>query len=242
MGILSRMSTIFKSKMNQALDQVEDPRQTLEYSYEKQLELLQNVKRGLADVVASKKRLELQADTLKQQAATLEREAKQALAAEREDLARKALERKQAAQQQLDGLSQQISGLQAEQDKLTAAEQRLTQKVTAFRTQKEVIKAQYTAAQASVKIGEAATGLSEEMADVGLTMQRAQDKTEAMRARASAIDELVDQGTLQDSLSSNGDPIAAELGKISATANVDSDLARLKSEVAANAGGSAAGN
>ena len=239
MGILSRMSTIFKSKMNQALDQVEDPRQTLEYSYEKQLELLQNVKRGLADVVASKKRLELQADTLKQQAATLEQEAKQALAVQREDLARQALERKQAAQQQLDGLNGQIQGLQGEQDKLTAAEQRLSAKVTAFRTQKEVIKAQYTAAQASVKIGEAATGLSEEMADVGLTMQRAQDKTDAMRARAAAIDELVDQGTLQDSLDKSGDPVASELKKISATANVNSDLERLKAEMAA--GGAGAG-
>ena len=239
MGMLSRMSTIFKSKMNQVLDQVEDPRQTLEYSYEKQLELLQNVKRGLADVVASKKRLELQAETLKQQAATLEQEAKQALAVQREDLARQALERKQAAQQQLDGLNGQIQGLQGEQDKLTAAEQRLSAKVTAFRTQKEVIKAQYTAAQASVKIGEAATGLSEEMADVGLTMQRAQDKTDAMRARAAAIDELVDQGTLQDSLDKSGDPVASELKKISATANVNSDLERLKAEMAA--GGAGAG-
>ncbi len=216
--------------MNQTLDQMEDPRQTLEYSYQKQLELLQNVKRGLADVVASKKRLELQADTLRQQADTLEKEAKQALSAGREDLAKSALERKQGLSQQLAGLQQQIAGLQGEQDKLTQAEQRLVAKVDAFRNQKEVIKAQYTAAQASVKIGEAATGLSEEMADVGLTMQRAQDRTDGMRARASAIDELVSQGTLQDSLQPS-DPVASELGKISAKAAVDSDLARLKAEM-----------
>ena len=231
MGILSRMSTIFKSKMNQALDKIEDPRQTLEYSYQKQLELLQNVKRGLADVVASKKRLELQAEKLKQQAGQLEGEAKQALAVGREDLARVALERKQLAVQQLDGLGQQVADLQKEQERLTAAEQRLTAKVDAFRTQKEVIKAQYTAAQATVKIGEAATGLSEEMADVGLAMQRAQDKTDSMRARAAAIDELVDQGTLKDPLAPASDPIAAELAKVSASAKVDDDLARLKAEV-----------
>lgn len=236
MGILSRVSTIFKSKMNQALDQIEDPRQTLEYSYQKQLELLQNVKRGLADVVASKKRLELQADKLKASSGTLEQEAKQALAVGREDLARIALERKQAAAGQLDGLQHQVEDLQKEQDKLTAAEQRLSAKVDSFRTQKEVIKAQYTAAQATVKIGEAATGLSEEMADVGMAMQRAQDKTDSMRARAAAIDELVDQGTLQDTLVAKGDPVAAELSKISATANVESDLARLKAEVAGGAG------
>ncbi len=237
MGILSRMSTIFKSKMNQTLDKLEDPRQTLEYSYQKQLELLQNVKRGLADVVASKKRLELQAEKLKQQADTLEDQAKQALAAGREDLARAALERKQVYAQQIDGLTPQIADLQKEQDKLTAAEQRLTTKVESFRSQKEVIKAQYTAAQASVKIGEAATGLSEEMADVGMAMQRAQDKTEAMRARASAIDELVDQGTLQDPLAPGQDAISAQLNKVQATANVDSDLARLKAQVAGSGSG-----
>lgn len=237
MGILSRMSTIFKSKMNQALDSVEDPRQTMEYSYQKQLEMLQNVKRGLADVVASKKRLELQADQLKSQVGTLEQEAKQALALSREDLARAALERKAAAQAQLDGLAQQIAGLQAEQEKMTEAEKRLAAKVNAFRTQKEVIKAQYTAAQATVRIGEAATGLSEEMADVGMAVERAKDKTESMKARASAIDELVQQGTLQDTLNASGDPVADELAKMQATSSVDSDLARLKAEIDAKKAG-----
>ena len=234
MGILSRMSSMFKLKVNQALDKVEDPGQTLDYSYQKQLELLQKVNRSLTDVVASKKRLELQADSIRQQVEAMERGARQALAVGREDLAKTALERKQAASQQLDSLQQQLVGLQAEQDKLTQAEQRLVARVNAFRNQKEVIKAQYTAAQASVKIGEAATGLSEEMADVGLTMQRVQDRTEGMRARASAIDELVSQGTLQDGLQP-ADPVAAELGRLSAKAGVDSDLARLKAEMGAGA-------
>lgn len=232
MGVLSRMSTIFKSKMNSALDKLEDPRQTLEYSYQKQLTMLQDVKRGLADVVASKKRVELQADQVQSQAATLEQQAKQALAADREDLARTALERKAAVLAQVDGLQKQISELQAEQDKLTAAEQRLSAKVDAFRTQKEVVKAQYTAAQATVRVGEAATGLSEEMADVGMAMQRARDKTDAMRSRASAIDELVDKGVLNDELPGTGDKVTDELTQITAKQQVEDDMARLKAEVA----------
>lgn len=233
MGILSRMSTIFKAKMNSVLDKVEDPRQTLEYSYQKQLSMLQDVKRGLADVVASKKRVELQAEKVRQQAEQMEQEAKQALAAGREDLARSALERKALLLSQIDGLQKQIADLQGEQDKLTLAEQRLQAKVEAFRTQKEVIKAQYTAAQASVRVGEAATGLSEEMADVGLAVQRAQDKTESMRARAAAIDELIDKGVLEEPLQKTGDPLADELAKLKAKAQVDSDLERLKAEAAA---------
>ena len=59
-GLWQRFMLIFKSKASRALDRAENPNETLDYSYEKQLELLQNVKRGVADVVTSKKRLQLQ--------------------------------------------------------------------------------------------------------------------------------------------------------------------------------------
>ncbi len=230
MGILSRMSTIFKSKMNRVLDAAENPQETLEYSFERQREMLQNVKRNLADVVASKKRLELQAIKLKDNLQKLEGQARQALQLGREDLATAALERKAAIQQQLDGLEEQIKGLEGEQEKLAAVEAKLQAKVEAFRTKKEVIKAQYSAAQAQVKIGEAATGLSEELADVSLAIQRAEDKTENMRARAAAIDELVDSGVLDDALET-GDPLERELQQAGAKTQVQVDLERLKREV-----------
>lgn len=230
MGLMARMSTIFKSKVSKALDSVEDPRETLDYSYQRQLEQLQNVRRGVADVVTSKKRIELQAAKLESQAKQWEQDARDALAQGREDLAKEALTRKQSAQQQLDGLHSQLADLEKEQAKLVKVEQQLATKVDSFRSQKEVIKAQYSAAEAQVKIGEAASGLSEEMADVGLAMQRAKDKTESMQARASAIDELLDNGTLDDAMSS-GDHLADELNKMKATQGVDADLARLKQEV-----------
>ena len=50
MGLWQRFKLIFASKANKALDKAEDPRETLDYSYEKQLELLQKVRRGVADV------------------------------------------------------------------------------------------------------------------------------------------------------------------------------------------------
>ncbi len=231
MGILSRISSVFKAKVNKLLDRMENPHETLEYSYEKQLELLRNVKRGLTEVVASKKRLELQAIKLKDNAANLESQARQALQQNREDLARTALERRTLLLQQVSGLEQQIADLQREQDKLVATEGRLQAKVDAFRTQKEVIKAQYSAAEAQVKIGEAVTGLSEEMADVGLAIDRAKEKTEKMQARAAAIDELVEAGNLTDQLVAAND-IDAELARLAATESVQADLERLKKEVA----------
>src|SRR5919109_841474 len=176
-GLFERMSLVIKSKLSRLLDRAEDPSETLDYSYEKQLELLQNVKRGVADVVTSKKRLQLQADKLEQSLVKLETQARQALGAGREDLARQALERKALAQQQLQGLDDQVKGLEAQQEKLVASEKQLQAKVEAFRSQKEVIKAQYSAAEAQVRIGEAATGIGEQMADTGLAIQRAKDKT-----------------------------------------------------------------
>ena len=190
-GLVSRASMITKAKISKLLDKAEDPGETLDYSYEKQLELLQNVKRGLADVATAKKRLQLQEAQLEQNVVKLDGQAREAVGAGQEDLARTALERKSAIQQQLQGLDQQVAQLQDQQDKLTASEQQLQAKVEAFRSQKEVIKAQYSAAEAQVKIGEAATGIGEQMADTGLAIQRAKDKTEAMQARAGAMDELI---------------------------------------------------
>jgi phage shock protein A len=235
MGLMSRMSTILKSKVSKALDAAEDPRETLEYSYQRQLEQLQQVRRGVADVVTSKKRIELQAAQLEQQIQEWENDAREALANNREDLAREALSRKQMAQQQLDGLHGQLADLEKEQAKLVQLEQQLSAKVQAFRTQKEVVKAKYSAAEAEVKIGEAAHGLSEEMADVGLALQRAQDKTEAMQARAAAIDELVQQGALDTPFTSTGDSLKDELNKMKTASSVDSELERLKAEVGSKA-------
>jgi phage shock protein A len=229
MGLFNRMETVFKSKMNKVLNRMEDPRETLDYSYEKQLELLQNVKRGVAEVTSSKKRLELQRAKLMQNIDKLGGQARDAIAANREDLARLALERKAALVQQVEGIDREIAELETQQEKLIASEKRLSTKVEIFRTRKESIKAQYSAAEAQVKINESVTGISEEMADVGLALERAENKTEEMKARAAAIDELMEAGTLED-LTGSKDDIDRELTKISTQGNVESELAKLKAE------------
>ena len=227
MGMFSRMSTIVKSKMNRMLDQAEDPRETLDYSYEKQLEMLQNVKRGVVEMVTAKRRIQQQAAKVRENIERLERQAKQALDADREDLARLALQRKQNALIELQGLDEQIEGMEQEQQKLTIAEQRLQAKVDAFRNKKEIIKAQYTAAQAQVRIGSALGGISEEMSDVSMAMQRAENKTDQLRAKAGAIDELVETGVLDD-FGGPRDDIERELAQLSISQGVEDELAALK--------------
>jgi phage shock protein A len=242
-GLGGRFSTVIKAKISKLLDRAEDPQETLDYSYEKQLELLQNVKKGIADVVTSKKRLQLQSGKLEQQVVKLDTQARQALAAGREDLARMALERKQLAQTELQSLDQQIAELEEQQQRLTENEAKLRAKIEAFRTKKEVIKAQYSAAEAQVRISEAATGVGEQMADVGLAMQRAMDKTEQMRARAQAVEELEAAGTFEDltQLGAGEDDIERQLRELTSASQVDDELAKLRAELGQGEGARPAG-
>src|ERR671935_886162 len=115
-SIWQRIKMIFGAKVSRALDRAEDPTETLDYSYEQQLTLLQNVKRGIADVVTAKKRLQMQQTQLEQSVVKLETQARQALSGGREDLARTALERKTAVQQQLQDLDTQVQQLEAQQE------------------------------------------------------------------------------------------------------------------------------
>src|SRR5438105_12575998 len=219
-GLMSRAATIIKARFSAFLNRAENPNETLDYSYERQLESLQNVKRGIADVVTAKKRLQLQTAQLEQNVVKLESQARQAVAANREDLARQALERKSGFQQQLQELDGQVQQLESQQEKLVASEQQLSARIEQFRSQKEVMKAQYSAAEAQVRIGEAATGIGRQMDDTGLAIQRAKDKTEQMQARASAIDELVSTGDLEE-VGSDKTQLDRELSQMASQPQVD---------------------
>jgi phage shock protein A len=234
-SLWQRFRAIFGAKVSKALDRAENPNETLDYSYEQQLTLLQNVKRGIADVVTAKKRLQMQQATLEQSVVKLETQARQALASGREDLARQALERKSGVQQQLQGLDGQVHQLADQQEKLVANESELSARIESFRSQKEVMKAQYSAAEAQVRIGEASTGIGGKMADAGAAIERARAKTEEMQARAGAMDELIASGTLED-FTSDKTQLDRELAQMSSQSQVESELAKLKQEVSPGSG------
>jgi len=238
-GTFQRFLDIFRSKANKALDKMEDPRDTLDLSYERQVEQLTKVRRGVADVATARKRIELQAQGLQKQADKLQGQAKAALQQGNEDLAREALSRRAALGEQLTELQTQHVQITEQEQKLVATSQALQSRVEQFRTQKETLKATYTAAEAQTKVGEAVSGISTSAKDAGATMQRAQDKIASMQARAGAIDELLASGALED-LSTPVDDIQKELDKVSSTNQVDNDLAALKAELGTGAGGGSA--
>jgi phage shock protein A len=231
MSMWQRISLIFRAKANKALDRAEDPRETLDYSYQRQLDLLAQVRRGVADVATSRKRVELQVNQLTAQSDKLQGQAEQAIKANREDLAREALTRKSGLTSQITDLKTQQVQLQGEEEKLTLAQQRLSAKVESFRTRKETIKATYTAAEAQTKINEAMSGIGEEMGDVGMAIQRAEDKTQQMQARAGAIDELLASGALDDATGTTKDNITIELERMASGNDVENQLAALKAEI-----------
>ena len=235
MGLMNRICTVIRQKLNIILDKHEDPRQALDYSYMKQAEMLNKLRRDTAEVVTAKKRLEMQKMRLWDNIRTLDEQAHRAVDSNREDLAKLALERKNANLLQAQGLDKQITEMQAEQQKLEDTERRLSTKVEEFKSKKEVIKAQYSAAEAQVRIKENVTGISEEMTDVGMAMSRAEDKTEKMKAKAQALDEMIDSGVLTDYTSTSatngsGNDIEGELQKMTVKSSVDEELAKLKAE------------
>jgi len=231
LGLTNRVTTLVKQKVNVLLNKFENPKEALDYSYTKQVELVNHLRRNIAEVITAKKRLEMQKIKLMDNSRTLDEQASRAVDSGRDDLAKLALERKNANVLQLQQLAKQIADMKVEQDKLEQTEKRLSTKVEEFRSKKEVIKAQYTAAEAQVRIKESITGISEEMADVGMAMNRAEDKTEQMKAKSQALDEMLDSGTLTDYTGDkSSDEIERELEKTSMSDSVEQELAKLKAE------------
>ncbi|MBV8695630.1 MAG: PspA/IM30 family protein [Ktedonobacteraceae bacterium] len=233
MGIFSRFTHFLRVRASAALDKAEDPGQVMDYSYNKQIEQLQQLRRSIADVMTSEKRLQLQQAQLAEKVDKLDLQARQALLAKREDLALIALQRKEMLLSQLASYDQQIAQVRAQSEKLITMERTVSARVEAFRTQKEMVKAQYSAAQAQVKINETLTGISQEMSEMSLAMQRAQDKVLTMQARANAMDALLEQGILNEQglLGATGDTFERELQQIATQQNIEMQLQAMKQQL-----------
>ena len=226
---MNRISTVIAQKTSTLLDRFEKPQEALDYSYVRQVEMLNKLRRSLAEITTSRKRLEMQKSRLWENIRLLDVQATRALDADREDLARLALERKNANLLQMQNLDKQIAEMKQEEDNMKEAEKRMSIKVEEFKARKEIIKAQYSAAEAQVKIKESVTGISEEMTDVGISMSKAEEKTERLRAKSQALDEMINSGVLTD-YTSNKDEIEKELENITVQNSVEEELAKLKSE------------
>ena len=230
MTLFQRAHDILAAKANKALDAAEKPDEMLDLSYEQMLDHLTKVRQALVTVAASRKQIELQEQQLQHSVDHLQEQAKAALALGKEDLAREALQRKAAAQAQIDGMESQHQQLNEEEQKLEQTLAALQERVNQFRTQKETLKAQYTAASAEASVDESIAGISSTLGASGAALQRAQDKIANMQARAGALDELLQSGVLED-VGGDTDDIQKELDEAGSSADVDRELAALKAQI-----------
>ncbi len=230
MTLFQRAHDIVQAKANKALDAAEKPDEMLDLSYQQMLEQVTQVRRALVDIAASRKQIELQEQQLQHSVDHLQEQARAALSQGKEDLAKEALSRKAAAQSQIDAMESQHEQLTEQEDKLEQTLDALQKRVNDFRTQKEMLKAQYTAAKAVSSVDESTAGISKTFSDSGANLQRAQDKIATMQARGSAMDELLESGVLED-VGGSTDDIQKELDEAGSAAEVDKELAALKAEV-----------
>jgi phage shock protein A len=232
MGIVERIFLFVRVRVSAMLDRSEDPRQTLDYAHAQQQELLRQVRQGMIEVATSKRLLEQQAQRLGNQVPHAENQAARAIAAEREDLARIALQRKQTAMAELTELEARLAEVTQEERKLGLAEQQLAARVEEFRIRRASLSARYAAAEAQTRVLESLTGVSRDFAQLGAAIGRAEERIERMQARATAIDALIDTGSLVPP-GSPLDPVESELRKLSANQAVEHELAALRERVAA---------
>ncbi|MHB1582280.1 MAG: PspA/IM30 family protein [Acidimicrobiales bacterium] len=239
MTLFQRAHDVLAAKANKALDGAEKPDEMLDLSYDKMLDQINQVKRALVDIAASRRQIELQEQQLQHSVSHLQDQAKAALAEGKEDLAKEALSRKAAAQAQIDGMEPQHQQLTEQEQKLEQTLDALQQRVNQFRTQKEVLKAQYQASSAVSSVDESVAGISKTFGDSGAALQRAQDKIATMQAHAGALDELLQSGVLED-VGGSTDDIQKELDEVGSSAEVDKELAAMKAELASGGGDPAA--
>jgi phage shock protein A len=231
MTLRSRLALMLNVQTSAALDQVEDPREVLDYAYSQQQAHLHTVKRGRLEVAAARRHLEREAERFATRAEHLREQAKRAVRMGHEELARTALERRQAALSALRGLERQRAELAREEERLAIADQHLSQRVEQFRLHRTVLGARYAAAAAQVAAGEAIGGLvGDQSTELSLAVERSEERVEQLSARALAIDELTSRGALL--VSSAEDDVERELEALDTGEAVEAELAALRQELA----------
>ena len=167
MSFIARLKAIFGAKANQALDQLEDPRASLDYSLTRLQASLRQISDSLVEVSTAHHMLEAQRGQAQKAVDQAEEQARQSIQLNREDLATRALERKAAAQQRLNSLTSNIAALDAQVESLKTSQANMRQKIELFQARKEELKALYDSSRAQLQVKEAASGISKDLADVG---------------------------------------------------------------------------
>jgi phage shock protein A len=226
---LDRVGVLLRKGTTVALAPAADPRATQLTSHQKQRALLDQVVRAGQEVTAAKERLRAAAEAVRARLPAMEDQARQEVKAGHEAMARLALQRRQVVVKELETLERQLAAVEREESALVIIEQRLSGQIEAFAARQEVIKARFSAAEAQVRMSEAMTGVSQDFAELTAALHRAEQTTEDMQARATAIDRLVREGDLEAlSFDSGSEAIDARYQSLGTDEDVERQLKALR--------------
>lgn len=227
MSLVRRSMLMFHGWLAAVLEPAPDPRRAFAAADERHRMLLTRVRHALGAISGARLRLESRAADLRGRLVGMETEAAESLSAGREDLARLVLERRHAAARALGAVEVEARDLQQEEQRLALVDQRLGTQIETFRARQDVIAARHSAAEAQVRLSEALTGVSGELADLGLTLDQVEQRTERLESRAAALDRLVDAGLLEAPGSEAG-VLGRQLGELDRARVVKGQIERLK--------------
>ena len=230
-ALIRRLKLLIKVWLDALLSSAEDPREVFVIAHRRQRDLLDNVRRALATLRASREQLVRNSEEALGRLPQLEERARQALVAGREDQARFALQLRQVVVDGNKDLDAQIAQMEEEERTMSLVEHRLATQIAAFFARQEAMEARYNSASVQVRIREALGGVSEELAGLDSALERAEETTENMQARVTAIDQIVENGILEMPAYGPGVATQNQLTAGGLDGDVEEMLASLKLEV-----------
>jgi phage shock protein A len=222
MGIFSRIGTLFKSNINDAISKAEDPEKMLNQVVLDMQNQLVEAKKQVAVSIADQKRLEKQRDEQGDLAQEWERKAMLAVRANDEGLAKEALKRKAEHDSQFAEFGKQAQLQKDAVDKLKDQLRTLNDKIEEAKRKKNILIARQKRAEAQKTIQSTMSGLS----DAGAfdTFERMATKVDQIEAEAEATTELGNELT--------GDTLQQKFKALeSGPAGQDDALAALKAKM-----------
>jgi phage shock protein A len=224
-GFFGFLGRLFQS----GSEKIEDPSYTLERAFSQQLQALDETRRGRLEIETIGARLDLELRQLGDGIAACDDQARRALLAGRDDLARISIGRREELREQQTRTQTERERLEDDRRGLHQQETELAGAVQAFRSRKEVLKAQYGATRARLRVGEALTGYSRTATTVGDDVRRFEERLLTLQARARAL-ETVAIGPVAGSMIAPAF-VERELTIMTVSPRIDEEVARLRGEL-----------
>jgi phage shock protein A len=228
MGIFDRISTLFRSNINDLISRAENPEKMLNQLITDMKTQLGKAKQEAAAAIADEKKLQSEAEALKKQAEDWERRAMLAVQEGRDDLATQALMRYNEALQGAQQLHETWVRHKAETEQLKVSLRQLHDKIEEAKRKKNILVARAKRAEAQHRIQQTMAGMSDKSAFE--SFERMTEKIEDIERKALAAAELQQEFA--------GDDLMQQFKALEYKGSADQQLLELKAKMGVLGAGS----